>query len=142
MLEIVTSSWPEGMAVTQVRVARPTDKLDEVVRFYTEGLGLTVLGGFDNHAGYDGIMVGLPGADYHLEFTSHVDGSPCPAPTQENLLVFYMASEEHLSEAVERVRRAGYQSVGLENPYWADNGGIGFEDPDGWRVVFMPKPVF
>jgi hypothetical protein len=138
----VNSSWPEGLAVTQVRVARPTDKLDEVVHFYTEGIGLTVLGSFQDHAGYDGIMLGLPGADYHLEFTSHVDGSPCPAPTRDNLLVLYMASAVDLTNAVERIRRAGYQSVALENPYWADNGGVAFEDPDGWRVVFMPRRVF
>ncbi len=31
--------WPEGMPVVQVRVARPTDRLDELVRFYRDGLG-------------------------------------------------------------------------------------------------------
>nr|WP_234809915.1 hypothetical protein [Mycolicibacterium tusciae] len=36
---------------------------------------------FANHAGYDGVMIGLPGIDHHLEFTSHVDGSPGPAPS-------------------------------------------------------------
>ena len=33
-------------------------------------------------------MFGLPDEEYHLEFTTHVNGSPCPAPTKDNLLVF------------------------------------------------------
>ena len=73
-----------------VRVARPTDRLDEVVRFYRDGLGLAELGRFEGHAGYDGVFLGLPGEECHLEFTTHVDGSPGPAPTRDNLLVFYL----------------------------------------------------
>jgi len=72
--------------VTQVRIARPTDRLEEVVAFYRDGLGLPELTRFKDHAGYDGVMLGLPGSDYHLEFTSHADGSPCPAPSIDNLL--------------------------------------------------------
>ena len=30
----------EGVPVTQVRIARPTDRLAEVVRFYRDALGL------------------------------------------------------------------------------------------------------
>ena len=36
---------------TTLRLARPTDRLDEVVRFYTAGVSLTRLGGFEDHAG-------------------------------------------------------------------------------------------
>jgi catechol 2,3-dioxygenase-like lactoylglutathione lyase family enzyme len=43
-----------------VRVARPTDRLDEVVKFYTDGLGLQILDRFEHHEGFDGVMVGLP----------------------------------------------------------------------------------
>ena len=45
---------------TTLRVARPTDRLEDVVRFYTIGLGLHVLGSFENHEGFDGVMVGIP----------------------------------------------------------------------------------
>ena len=75
---------------TTLRVARPTDHLDEVLRFYTEGLGLTVLGSFEDHDGFDGVILGLAGAPYHLEFTrkrGHIAGR---APTEDNLLVFYL----------------------------------------------------
>lgn len=75
------SSWP----VAQVRFARPTDKLTEIVEFYSTCLGLPELFRFTGHDGYDGVILGMPGAGYHLEFTSHADGSPGPAPTDENL---------------------------------------------------------
>jgi hypothetical protein len=37
---------------TVLRVARPTDRLADVVRFYTEGLGLTQLDAFSDHDGW------------------------------------------------------------------------------------------
>ena len=47
-----------------------------IERFYSKHLGLPLMCRFQRHAGYDGVTLGLPGSDYHLEFTSHVDGSP------------------------------------------------------------------
>ena len=29
-----------------------------------------------------------------------------------------------------------HESVAPENPYWAEEG-LTFEDPDGWRVIWM-----
>ncbi|MEW2354291.1 VOC family protein [Spirillospora sp. NPDC029432] len=141
-MTIDTGAWPDGLAVAQVRVARPTDKLDEVVAFYRDHLGLRELYRFNGHAGYDGVMLGLPGTDYHLEFTSHTDGSPCAAPTDDNLLVLYFTGEVHMYDAVERLAAAGHEPVPAENPYWTDNGALTFADPDGWRVVLVPRPVF
>jgi catechol 2,3-dioxygenase-like lactoylglutathione lyase family enzyme len=129
-------------AFAQVRIARPTDRLAEVERFYSNDLGLPVIYRFENHAGYDGVMIGLPGTDYHLEFTSHEDGSPCPAPTRDNLLVLYFQGDAHMYEMVERLAAAGHKPVDAENPYWASVGAMTFEDPDGWRVVLVPKPIF
>ena len=139
---MTTTSWPASLPVAQVRVARPTDKLEQTVEFYRGCLGLEELYRFSGHAGYDGVMLGLPDASYHLEFTSHVDGSPCPAPTADNLLVLYCTGEAAMYTVVERLGDAGHEPVPPENPYWTENGGLTFEDPDGWRVVLMPKPVF
>ena len=36
----------------QLRVARDTERLDDLVSFYRDGLGLTEIGGFDDHDGY------------------------------------------------------------------------------------------
>lgn len=128
--------WPENLNAVQVRVARPTDKLREVVRFYRDGLGLEVIGSFEGHDGYSGVMLGLPGRDYHLEFTEHEEGSPCPAPSKDNLLVFYIPDEEAVGRLVERLASMNHSPVAPENPYWAAKG-VTFEDPDGWRVVLM-----
>ena len=54
----------------QVRFARHTDRLDEVVRFYRDRLGLPEFGRFEDHAGYDGVFLDLPGTGAHLEFTN------------------------------------------------------------------------
>ena len=119
-----------------LRVARPTDHLDEVVRFYSQGLGLTVLGSFQDHDGFDGTMLGHPGALYHLEFTHKRGQRVGPAPTQDNLLVFYLPDSGQWQEAIDRMRAAGYEAVPSFNPYW-DRAGRTFEDPDGYRVVLQ-----
>ncbi|MFI6045970.1 VOC family protein [Nocardia sp. NPDC051321] len=134
--------WPDSLPVAQVRIARPTDQLDAVVRFYVDVLGLSELFRFDGHDGYRGVMVGLPGTGYHLEFTTHVDGSPGAAPSAENLLVLYFADAARMSDVARRLTEAGIEPVDAENPYWTANGGLTFPDPDGWRVVLMPRPVF
>lgn len=120
----------------QFRIARPTDKLEEVVRFYRDGLGLPVLGGFSGHAGYDGVMVGLPDSTHHLEFTRHGGGSPGQAPTNDNLLVLYIADRASRDAAVARLSAMGYRAVPPENPYWLDKS-VTIPDPDGWRVVLF-----
>ena len=123
----------------QLRIARPTDQLDKVVSFYRDGLGLKELGGFKQHSGYDGVFLGLPSFPYHLEFTQYESGSPCLAPTKDNLLVFYMEDKGEIKEVIARLMKLGYPVVEPENPYWLENGHT-FEDPDGWRVVLMNSP--
>ena len=41
-----------------LRVARPSDNLDALLRFYEQGLGLTLLYRFEDHEGFDGIVLG------------------------------------------------------------------------------------
>ncbi|MDQ3804863.1 MAG: VOC family protein [Acidobacteriota bacterium] len=128
--------WPDDLPVVQVRIARPTDRLEEVVAFYRDALGLPQVGSFSGHAGYDGVMIGLPGRDYHLEFTRHAEGSPGPAPSRDNLLVLYVADAAALERTVAKLTARGHLPVKPENPFWAARG-LTFEDPDGWRVVLM-----
>ncbi len=125
--------WPDGVQVAQVRVVRPTDRLEEVVAFYRDGLGLRVIDTFKG-SGYEGVLLGLPGRSYHLAFIRHKDGSPCPAPSRDNLLVLYIPDQDHLSRLRERFERLGHRPVEPQNPYWRDKS-ITFEDPDGWRTV-------
>lgn len=134
----MSTVWPNHLPVAQVRIARPTNQLQEIERFYCEGLGLEKLGQFQGHQGYDGIMLGLPGFAYHLEFTQHQAGSPCPAPTKDNLLVLYIPDAAAIERLAMRLEQLGYPAVAPENPYWQDKGAITVEDPDGWRLVLMP----
>lgn len=119
-----------------LRIARPTDCLDDVVRFYTDGLGLTVLGSFEDHDGFDGVMIGGRGAPYHLEFTRKRGHAAGRAPTQDHLLVFYIPDASEWRTAVDRMQRSGHKPVPSFNPYW-DKTGLTFEDPDGYRVVLQ-----
>lgn len=139
---MTSNAWPTNTPAVQVRVARPTDRLEEVIRFYEQGVGLRRLGDFAGHAGYTGVMLGLPDRDCHLEFTTHEAGSPCPAPTEDNLLVLYFANQSDQAAVAERLRTLGHAAVPPENPFWSDNGGVTIEDPDGWRLVLMPGPAF
>ena len=91
--------------------------------------------------GYQVVMVGLPGDKYHLEFTSHDDGSPGRAPSDENLLVFYFTNAEQMLDVVTRLGEFGHEPVELDNPWWRENGAIAFADPDNWRIVLMPNPI-
>ena len=134
-------SWPSHLPVSQVRIARPTDRLDDVVAFYRDGLGLVEIGSFRGHAGYDGVMLGLPDAGYHLEFTRHERGSPGAAPSRDNLLVLDLAEPGAVDEVSARLESKGHTSVEPDNPYWKANS-ITFEDPDGWRVVLVRRPGF
>jgi catechol 2,3-dioxygenase-like lactoylglutathione lyase family enzyme len=123
-------------SVVQMRVARPTDKLEEVTAFYRDALGFEVLGGFEEHDGFDGVMLGVSGAPYHLEFTRKKGHAVGRAPTEDHLLVFYLPDRAAWQEAVDRVRARGHEPVAAFNPYW-DRSGCTFEDPDGYRIVLQ-----
>jgi catechol 2,3-dioxygenase-like lactoylglutathione lyase family enzyme len=119
-----------------LRIARPTDDLDAVLRFYRDGLGLELLDRFEDHEGFDGIILGLAGAPYHLEFTHRRGHRVGRSPSPEHLLVLHLPEPGRWQLAVERLLRAGLQPVRAENPYW-DVSGWTFEDPDGYRVVLQ-----
>ena len=118
----------------QVRIARHTDRLPELAAFYRDGLGLPEIGRFEGHDGYDGVFLAVPGSGAHLELTTGGEhGAPAPHP--ETLLVLYLGSVHAVDAAVECV---GVPPVEPANPYWAANG-VTLEDPDGFRVVLVPR---
>ena len=120
----------------QLRVARPTDDLEAVTRFYRDGLGFEVIASFTDHAGFDGVMLGHAGGAYHLEFTHQRGHSVGRAPTAEDLLVFYLPDRIEWEQAVQRMIDRGYSPTASHNPYWDVNGKT-FEDPDGYRIVLQ-----
>jgi catechol 2,3-dioxygenase-like lactoylglutathione lyase family enzyme len=127
---------PNALEKANVRIARPSDDLAALVTFYRNGLGFEVLYEFKDHDGFDGVMLGFKGAGYHLEFTRKHGHRAGRAPTEENLLVFYLPDTEEWKRAVARLEGLGHQAVKAFNPYW-DRKGKTFEDPDGYRVVLQ-----
>jgi catechol 2,3-dioxygenase-like lactoylglutathione lyase family enzyme len=120
-----------------LRVARPCSDLAAARRFYVEALGLAVLAEFADHQGFNGLIVGEPGAAWHLELV-HEHGTRVARPSPEDLLVLYLPSEGEYEERRRRVRALGSAPVPSNNPYW-DRDGETYEGPDGYRVVLTRR---
>lgn len=118
----------------ELRVARHTDRLEEVVVFYRDRIGLPELGRFTGHDGYDGVFLGIPGTKSHLEFTTG-GHHPAPEPHPESLLVLYLETQEELDAIAARIERS---EITPANPYWQRNARA-FADPDGHQVLFTVR---
>ncbi|MFM0689469.1 glyoxalase [Paraburkholderia strydomiana] len=119
-----------------LRVARPVRDLVLTERMYCVGLHLAVLARFQDHQGFDGVMLGSPGTDYHFEFTHCGEHPVLPRPTIEDLLVFYVPDRQEWSAMGNRLVENGFVRVKSFNPYW-DVSGRTFEDADGYRLVLQ-----
>lgn len=119
-----------------MRVARPTDNLQAITEMYEKGLGFKILGGFKDHDGFNGSILGHEQSTYHLEFTSHKGTSVGKAPTQDNLLVFYLPDHFEWQQCCKNMEASGFKSVSSYNPYWEKTGKT-YEDIDGYRVVLQ-----
>jgi len=120
----------------KIRIARPSRDLAAAERFYVQGLGLSVLFRKTEPGGYELLMLGPDGGQWHLELTRGIDGID-PSPTPEDLLVIYLAAAVP-AEMVDRAVAHGGTVVPSHNPYW-DAGGVTVADPDGYRVVLTQR---
>jgi len=127
------------LPANHLRIARPSRDLRASERFWVYGLGLQVLFRVDSSAegGHALLMVGWPGAAWHLELVSDPDGETPAAPTEEDLLVLYLNGEVDAA-VVRRLVDAGGTRVQARNPYW-DQGGLTIADPDGYRLVLTSR---
>jgi catechol 2,3-dioxygenase-like lactoylglutathione lyase family enzyme len=121
-----------------LRIARPVGNLARSADMYCRGLGLQVVGSFENHEGFDGVMLGVGGASYHFEFTQCRARHIAPSPTPEDLVVLYMPVEAEWQAACASMLAAGFEQVASFNPYW-DARGRTFRDPDGYRIVLQQE---
>jgi catechol 2,3-dioxygenase-like lactoylglutathione lyase family enzyme len=119
-----------------LRITRPVSDLNRAEAQYVDGLGLRVLGRFAGHDGFDGVMLGLDGSGWHLEFTQRRDQPPAPAPTTEDLLVLYLPERADWEQRCAQLQAAGFQAVVATNPWWERQGRC-FADGDGYRVVLQ-----
>ncbi len=120
------------------RSARHTDNLLPIISFYRNVLGLEILGDFKDHDGYDGVFLGIPGAGWHLEFTTSAE-KVNHEPDDDDLLVFYPDSAEEHENTIRRFTENNIPALEPKNPYWKANGTT-YADPDGYRIVIVePK---
>ena len=117
-------------------VAWPTDNLAAIAEMYAKVLGFDVLAEFEDHCGFDGVILGHPKQPYHIEFTSQRGHEVGKAPTQDHLLVFYIPDKDEWESSCAEMISAGFREAPSYNPYW-DLLGRTFEDIDGYPVVLQ-----
>ena len=123
----------------QFRVARHTNKIEEISEFYTKIIGLEILGDFKNHSNYDGIFIGKPYKDWHLEFTTtHEEVNH--QFDEDDCLVFYPESQYEYDAIIERLEINQIEIIISKNPYWNTNG-ISIKDPDGFVVTISSLKI-
>jgi catechol 2,3-dioxygenase-like lactoylglutathione lyase family enzyme len=115
------------------RFARHTNNLEQLKSFYTSVLGLELLGSFENHNGYDGIFLGKPNENWHLEFTKSNEVVSLNF-NEDDILVFYPNSKLEYELIYEKLKHYSIKTIEAKNPYWNEHG-IMFLDPDGYRIV-------
>lgn len=126
------------METAQITLSRPTNKFSEVISFYKDGMGMQILGGFDNRNGFDGLYLGFPESHYFLEVTTNKNKESITLNEKSDYLVFYVSDLNKLSLMELKLNVLGYFSIKVSDTYWA-NKGVVFEDPDGWKIVLVVK---
>ncbi|MHC4377114.1 MAG: VOC family protein [Planctomycetota bacterium] len=119
-----------------LRIARPARDPEALAEQYAAGLGFVRQGGFRDHDGFDGAMVGPAGGSYHLEFTRHGSAPVEPSATPEDLLVIYEPDEVRWSTRAAALEAAGFRPEANANPYW-DARGRTYRDAEGYRLVLQ-----
>ena len=115
------------------RHARHTNNLEQLKTFYTEILGLEVLGSFENHNNYDGVFIGKPNENWHLEFTQTTE-IVNHTFDEDDILVFYPNTNQEYELILEKIIKENIQFIKPKNPYWKENGKM-ILDPDGYRII-------
>ena len=119
---------------TKFRSARPSDRLPELRRFYVDALGCMLLAEWSDHEGFDGLVVGDVSGAWQVEFLREHARAAVQVPSNEHLLVFYLADRAALTQRAAALDAAGHTRAEPNNPYWSRHG-VTFVDPDGYHVV-------
>ena len=123
----------------EFRFARHTNDLEQLKSFYIKILGMEILGGFQNHNGYDGVFIGKKNENWHLEFTKSKEiiffnfGD-------EDILVFYPNTSLEYESILKKINNFSIKIIEAKNPYWNENGKM-FLDPDGYRIVISDLKI-
>jgi catechol 2,3-dioxygenase-like lactoylglutathione lyase family enzyme len=131
---MTSEGWPVHLRAGAVRVVRSSVHYEETVAFYRDLVGLPVIAEFRDSYGEDGAIFGLPSTPTHLEVVRSRE--PATPIDEFDQLVFYLHDEAAVVAATKNLLSHGVQPVDDQHPYWQDNGGITFRDPDGRGVVY------
>ncbi len=130
----VAAEWPGHMRVGSLRVVRSSVHYDATVSFYRDLVGLPVIDGFHGSYGEDGTIFGLPDSPIHLEIVRSTETSAPIDPFDQ--LVFYLQDQAAVDDATKNLIDSGVHPVRDQHPYWDDNGGTTFLDPDGRGLIY------
>lgn len=115
------------------RFARHTNNLDKIKSFYINILGFDLLGAFENHNNYDGVFIGKPNLDWHLEFTKSNEKVNFNF-REEDYLVFYPENKSVYESILEKISENKIKIIKSKNPFWNENGKL-ILDPDGFGFI-------
>ncbi len=121
----------------KLRFARHSNNLEKIKFFYVNILGFELLGSFENHDNYDGIFIGKPNLEWHLEFTKSNEIVSFNFG-EEDYLVFYPENEIEYQLIIDRISQNQIEFIESKNPYWNDSkvsGGKLILDPDGFGII-------
>lgn len=122
-----------------LRIARHTNNLEKIKSFYIGILGFELLGSFVNHDNYDGIFIGKPNLDWHLEFTKSNDLANHTFD-EDDILVFYPETILEYKALIKNLLNSTFLTITSKNPYWNENGKM-FLDPDGYRIIISDLKI-
>jgi catechol 2,3-dioxygenase-like lactoylglutathione lyase family enzyme len=122
-----------------LRIARHTNDLEKIKSFYIDILGFELLGSFVNHDNYDGIFIGKPNLDWHLEFTKSNDLANHTFD-EDDILVFYTETILEYKTLINNLLNGTFSTITSKNSYWNENGKM-FLDPDGYRIVISDLKI-
>lgn len=127
------------LAAFPIRIARPSRDLDAARQFWVHGLGLKVLweSGPEAEGGHALLMLGAPGAPWHLELVDNPRAHAEARPSPEDLLVIYLG-ENPSSDLLDRLVSNGGKRVVSSNPYW-ERWGVTITDPGRYRLVLSHR---
>jgi catechol 2,3-dioxygenase-like lactoylglutathione lyase family enzyme len=127
--------WPTDLRVGSMRIVRSSFHYEAAVRFYRDLVGLRVIDEFQDSYGEDGTIFGLPSWPTHLEVVRARSEVGSIDPFDQ--IVFYLPGEAAVVDATRELLAHGVNPLDSQHPYWDDNGGITFLDPDGRTVVYV-----
>jgi hypothetical protein len=129
----MTKSWSN---INSLRIAHPVTNLEQSTTMYCNGLDLEIIGSFEDHLGFDGVILGKNGLPYHFEMTYCKNHPIIPSPTKEDLIVLYIPDLTEWQYRCKLLLESGFTLVESFNPYWAQHGKT-FQDNDGYRIVLQ-----